>query len=77
MVYEKKAPGGWSAYSPEVPGCVSTGATREDASRNMQEALGLHLAGLRAKGLPVPEGTSQHVEDFALESFALGLIEVV
>ena len=46
---------GYSAYSPELPGCVSTGATREKAEANMREAIAFHLEGLRDEGLPVPE----------------------
>ncbi|MBA3951206.1 MAG: type II toxin-antitoxin system HicB family antitoxin [Rubrobacter sp.] len=50
---------GSSAYSPDLPGCVPMGATREDVERNMQEAIELHLEGLREEGYPVPElGTS-------------------
>ena len=50
---------GFSAYSPDLPGCVSTGATRQEVERNMQEAIELHLEGLREEGYPVPEpGTS-------------------
>ncbi len=50
---------GFSAYSPDLPGCVSTGATREEVERNMQEAIELHLEGLREEGYTVPEpGTS-------------------
>ena len=50
---------GFSAYSPDLPGCVSTGATRDEFERNMQEAVELHLEGLREEGYPVPEpGTS-------------------
>jgi predicted RNase H-like HicB family nuclease len=46
---------GFSAYSPDLPGCVSTGATREEVEENMQEAIELHLEGLREEGYPVPE----------------------
>jgi predicted RNase H-like HicB family nuclease len=46
---------GFSAYSPDLPGCVSTGATRDEVEQNMQEAIGLHLEGLREEGCPVPE----------------------
>lgn len=50
---------GYSAYSPDLPGCVSTGGSREDVERNMQEAIELHVEGLREEGYPVPEpGTS-------------------
>jgi predicted RNase H-like HicB family nuclease len=41
---------GFSAYSPDLPGCVSTGATREEVEQNMQEAIELHLEGLREEG---------------------------
>jgi predicted RNase H-like HicB family nuclease len=46
---------GFSAYSPNLPGCVSTGKTREEIEQNMQEAIELHLEGLRDEGYPVPE----------------------
>ena len=46
---------GFSAYSPDLPGCVSTGTTREEVEQNMQEAIELHLEGLRQEGYPVPE----------------------
>ena len=41
----------WSAYSPDVPGCVSTGKTRAEAQRNFREALEFHLEGLREDGI--------------------------
>jgi predicted RNase H-like HicB family nuclease len=46
---------GFSAYSPDLPGCVSTGATHEEVEHNMQEAIEIHLEGLREEGYPVPE----------------------
>jgi predicted RNase H-like HicB family nuclease len=46
---------GFSSYSPDLPGCVSAGATREEVEHNMQEAIELHLEGLRKEGYPVPE----------------------
>ena len=46
---------GFSAYSPDLPGCISTGIDRADVERNMREAISLHLEGLREDGLPVPE----------------------
>ena len=45
---------GFSAYSPDVPGCVAAGRTREDVEREMREALAFHLDGLREDGQPVP-----------------------
>lgn len=41
---------GFSAYSPDLPGCVSTGATRKDVERNMREAIAFHLDGIREEG---------------------------
>ncbi|MGA2428992.1 MAG: type II toxin-antitoxin system HicB family antitoxin [Candidatus Acidiferrum sp.] len=46
---------GYSAYSPDLPGCVSTGRTREDVERNMREAIAFHLEGLREEGQTAPE----------------------
>ena len=55
---------GYSSYSPDLPGCVSTGKTREDAEKNMREAIEFHVDGLRRDGFPVPEPqtTSSYVE---------------
>ena len=46
---------GFSAYSPDLPVFASPGATLEEVERNMQEAIELHLEGLRKEGYPVPE----------------------
>jgi predicted RNase H-like HicB family nuclease len=46
---------GFSAFSPDLPGCVSTGRTREDVEQNMREAIAFHLDGLREEGQAVPE----------------------
>jgi predicted RNase H-like HicB family nuclease len=55
---------GFSAHSPDLPGCVSTGASCEEVERNMQEAIELHVEGLREEGYPVPEPStsSSYVE---------------
>ena len=44
---------GFSAYSPDLPGCVSTGATREEVKANMREAVAFHLEGLRLEGVQI------------------------
>ncbi len=54
----EKAKGNFSAYQPDLPGCVATGATREEAEKNMHEAVGMHVAGLAEDGLPIPESES-------------------
>ena len=50
---------GFSAYSPDLDGCVATGPTLEDVRKNMQEAIEFHVEGLRAEGLAVPSPRSQ------------------
>lgn len=46
----------YSAYSPDLLGCIATGATREKAEERMHEAIKFHVKGLIEDGLPVPEG---------------------
>jgi predicted RNase H-like HicB family nuclease len=48
----------YSAYSPDLPGCVATGATQDEVAKNMYEAIQLHIEGLREDGLPIPSSTS-------------------
>lgn len=45
----------YSAYFPDLPGCVATGQTVEEVKQRMREALELHLCGMREDGLPIPE----------------------
>jgi predicted RNase H-like HicB family nuclease len=58
LIVIEKTRTGFSAYSPDLLGCVSTGATIEEVERNMQEAIEFHLEGLRQEGFPVPEPSS-------------------
>ena len=55
---------GNSGYSPDLPGCVSTGKTRDEVEKNMREAIEFHIDGLRKEGFPVPEpqASSSYVE---------------
>ncbi len=46
---------GYSAYSPDLPGCVTTGKTREEVEKNMREAIKFHLEGLREEGYVIPQ----------------------
>ena len=50
---------GYSAYSPDLPGCVATGRTREEVEREMHDALEFHVEGLRLAGEPIPEPRTQ------------------
>jgi predicted RNase H-like HicB family nuclease len=45
----------YSAYFPDLPGCIATGKTLEELKQAMREALELHLRGMREDGLPIPE----------------------
>ncbi len=48
----------YSAYSPDLPGCVATGVTRVQVRKNMHEAIQVHVEGLHEDGLPIPTSTS-------------------
>lgn len=58
LVVIEKTQTGYSAYSPNVLGCVSTGATLEEVSQNMQEAIEFHIDGLIEEGLEIPNENS-------------------
>lgn len=55
----EKAASNYSAYVPDLPGCVATGQTVEEAEQQIREAIEFHLEGLREDGLPVPVPESQ------------------
>ena len=56
LVVIEKAEGNYSAYSPDLPGCIATGSTVEETKKNMAGAINFHVEGLRSEGLPIPEG---------------------
>ena len=60
-VVTEKAADNYSAYVPDLPGCIATGATVKETEQLIREAIELHLAGLREDGLPLPQPSS-HVE---------------
>ena len=55
----ERAEGNFSAYVPDLPGCVATGATVEEVESEIREAIAFHVEGLREDGLPVPPGDSK------------------
>jgi predicted RNase H-like HicB family nuclease len=55
LIIIEKANGNYSAFSPDVPGCVATGKTQESVESEMRTALQMHLEGLKEDGLPIPE----------------------
>ena len=58
LVVFEKANGNYSAYSPDIPGCIATGSTREEVEKNIREAISFHIEGLKEDGLSVPEPAS-------------------
>jgi predicted RNase H-like HicB family nuclease len=48
----------YSAYVPDLPGCVATGKTLDELKQRLREAINFHINGLREEGLPVPPPTS-------------------
>jgi predicted RNase H-like HicB family nuclease len=58
LVIFEKAQHNYSAYSPDIPGCIATGKTRKEVEKNIKEAISFHLEGLAKDGLPVPEPAS-------------------
>jgi predicted RNase H-like HicB family nuclease len=58
----EKGPNNYSAYVPDLPGCVTTGKTVEEIKTNIREAIELHLEGLMEDGAPVPEPSSVAIE---------------
>ena len=55
----EKAETNYAAYVPDLPGCVTTGATIEETEQQIREAIEFHIRGLREDGLPIPEPSSK------------------
>jgi predicted RNase H-like HicB family nuclease len=55
----EKAENNYSVYVPDLPGCVATGATAEEAEAEIREAIEFHIEGMREDGLPIPEPASK------------------
>ena len=55
---------GYSVYSPDIPGCVATGTTRDEAEREMTSAVAFHIEGLKSEGmaLPTPHSSSSYID---------------
>lgn len=58
LIVIEKANNNYSAYSPDLPGCVATGATREEVEQNMYEAIKIHIQGLLKDKQAIPESYS-------------------
>jgi predicted RNase H-like HicB family nuclease len=64
LIVIEKANGNYSAYAPDLPGCVATGRTNAEAERNISDAIEMHIKGLIEDSLPVPE--SQATAEYIL-----------
>lgn len=59
LIVIEKANGNYSAYCPDIPGCIATGKTKSETAENMQRALELHISGMRDDRLPIPKGQAE------------------
>jgi predicted RNase H-like HicB family nuclease len=55
LVVIEEADTGYSAFSPDLPGCVATGSSKEEVENNMKDAVAFHLEGMDQEGLEVPK----------------------
>ena len=64
LIVIEKTETGFSAYSPDLPGCVSTGKTRPEVEANMKEAIEFQLDGMKEEGytIPSPSAESTYLE---------------
>ncbi len=58
LVILERTAEGFSAYAPDLPGCVASGGSREEAEKSMSRAVELHIRDIIEKGLPIPEPRS-------------------
>jgi predicted RNase H-like HicB family nuclease len=58
LIVIEKTETGFSAYSPDLPGCIATGETRQDIEQTLRDAIEFHIEGLRKEGYEVPEPSS-------------------
>jgi predicted RNase H-like HicB family nuclease len=64
LVVVEQTNSGFSAYSPDVPGCVATAESRADVEREIADAISFHLEGMQAEGLelPTPHASTAYVD---------------
>jgi predicted RNase H-like HicB family nuclease len=58
LIIIEKANDSYGAYSPDLPGCVAVGVSREEVEEKMYEAINFHIEGLKEEGIPIPESRS-------------------
>jgi len=57
----EKVEDNYSAYCPDLPGCIATGATVEETTQRMKEAIEFHIEGLEREKMPIPEPSTAAV----------------
>lgn len=63
LIIIEKSETGYSAYSPDLPGCASTGSTPEETEQNMREAIQFHLDGLKEEGYEIPTPSAKELKE--------------
>ncbi len=58
LIVIEKAGKNYSAYSPDLPGCIATGKTRREAEKRMYQAIKMHINGLKEDNLPIPQSSA-------------------
>ncbi len=58
LIVIEKANRNYSAYCPDLPGCIATGKTREKTERNLHEAVEMHVQGMLEDNLPIPDSVT-------------------
>lgn len=58
LIIIEKAKRNFSAYCPDLPGCIATGKTQEETAKNMHEAVQMHIQGMLEDNLPIPENVA-------------------
>jgi len=58
LIIIEKTPNNLSAFSPDLPGCVATGSTRQELEERMRDAIRMHIDGMMEDGLPIPVASS-------------------
>ena len=59
LIVVEKTETGFSAYSPDLLGCVATGATEEETEANMKKAIAFHVESLKEEGFPIPQPSAK------------------
>lgn len=59
LIIIEKTNTGFSAYVPDLPGCIASGETKGETEQNMAEAIRFHIEGMELEGLPIPESSTE------------------